>query len=342
MAKMIRHDPSYLQAFQNANAGKLTEKFQRGELPRNLMQPLNAFFQKYGGRGLGEIDLGRARWAEDSTHVFEMLSSFLQIENESLAPDIVFANSTKSAQTAVTQLADNLRKTKHGWLKTILMKFLASRARQLLGMRESPKFFAVRLMWIVHRELLKTGRELVEHGELDQPDDLFYLSFIEIQSFANHEKKNWRELISNRRLVYQQEILRRQIPRLLLSDGRSFYEGLKSLDNDLRKILGSPVSPGVAEGKVRIVLNPIHAHLKPGEILVCPGTDPSWTPLFLSASGLVMETGGMMTHGAVVAREYGIPAIVGVDQATQRLKTGMLIRIDGSQGTIAILEKETD
>ncbi len=340
MAKKIRHDTSSLQLFQKTTPSQLTEKFHRGEFPQILIQPLIDFFQKYGGRGFGEIDLGRKRWAEDSTHVFEMLSSFLQIEDETLAPDIVFANSAKSAQTAITQLAGDLRKTKHGWRKAVVMKFLASRTRQLMGMRESPKFFAVRLMWIIHRELVKSGREFVEHGELDQPDDLFYLSLTEIQSFANHEEMNWREMISNRRSAYRQETLRHQIPRLLLSDGRAYYEGLKPQDNLLDMIQGSPVSPGVAEGKVRIVLNPIHAHLKPGEILVCPGTDPSWTPLFLSASGLVMETGGMMTHGAVVAREYGIPAIVGVDQATHKLKTGMLIRIDGSKGTIAILEHD--
>ena len=94
------------------------------------------------------------------------------------------------------------------------------------------------------------------------------------------------------------------------------------------------------EGRVRVVFDPVQAGLLPGEILVCPGTDPSWTPLFLTAAGLVMEVGGMMTHGAVVAREYGIPAIVGVDRATSRLHTGQMIRMDGSNGQIIILEDE--
>ncbi len=89
---------------------------------------------------------------------------------------------------------------------------------------------------------------------------------------------------------------------------------------------------------MRVVFNPREANLQPGEILVCPGTDPSWTPLFLSAAGLVMEVGGMMTHGAVVAREYGIPAVVGVNQATRRLKTGQRIRVNGSTGWIDLLE----
>jgi len=102
--------------------------------------------------------------------------------------------------------------------------------------------------------------------------------------------------------------------------------------------VGSPVSPGVVEGVVHVVFDPHGAQLDPGDILVCPGTDPSWTPLFLAAGGLVMEVGGMMTHGSVVAREYGIPAVVGVHQATSRLRTGQRIRVNGSTGGIQVLD----
>ncbi len=125
---------------------------------------------------------------------------------------------------------------------------------------------------------------------------------------------------------------------MLLSDGRAFYEGLSPRADSAGVIAGSPVSPGTAEGTARVVRDPRYASLLPGEIMVCPGTDPSWTPLFLIASGLIMETGGMMTHGAVVAREYGIPAVVGVDRATERLRTGQRVRLDGSRGTIEVLD----
>ena len=149
-----------------------------------------------------------------------------------------------------------------------------------------------------------------------------------------------KNIIASRKQSYQRELLRKQIPRILLSDGRAFYEGVSDSTTSGEGLSGSPVSPGSATGKVRVVFNPTGAGLMPGEILVCPGTDPSWTPLFLTAAGLVMEVGGMMTHGAVVAREYGIPAIVGVDQATTRLQTGQLIRIDGSSGQIQILDED--
>jgi pyruvate,water dikinase len=127
---------------------------------------------------------------------------------------------------------------------------------------------------------------------------------------------------------------------VLVSDGRAFYEGLGSESDTGDVITGSPVSPGVAEGIVHVIFDPRGAQLAPGEILVCPGTDPAWTPLFMVAGGLITEVGGMMTHGSVVAREYGIPAVVGVHQATTRLKDGQRIRIDGTTGKIMILEEE--
>jgi pyruvate,water dikinase len=127
------------------------------------------------------------------------------------------------------------------------------------------------------------------------------------------------------------------VPHLLLSDGRAIYEGAAVGAAAGDAIVGSPVSPGVAEGPVHVVLDPHQAQLAPGEILVCPGTDPAWTPLFLVAGGLITEVGGLMTHGSVVAREYGIPAVVGVARATERLKTGQRVRVDGGTGQITLL-----
>ena len=151
---------------------------------------------------------------------------------------------------------------------------------------------------------------------------------------------DWRQLVLLRRTAYQREQRRLPIPRLLLSDGTTVVTGRSSPSGSEGELLfGSGVSPGTVEGTARIVLDPASSNLQPGEILVCPGTDPSWTPLFLAAGGLVMEVGGMMTHGSVVAREYGIPAVAGVAQATELLRTGQRLRVDGSSGRVELLDR---
>ncbi len=335
-AQAIRSDPAARQVFQKVPADEMAQRFLAGSLPEAAQSAIQHFIDRYGGRGLAEIDLGRPRWREDPTHVMQALVSYLQIEDEALAPDAVFQRGARHAEEAVDKIAAGLRQAHRGWIKARLARWAARRARALLGMREAPKFFAVRMMGLMRQALLESGREFYQAGELDQPDDLLYLKLSELEAFGRGQPGEWRALIADRRAVYTREKLRRQIPRLLLSDGRAFYEGMSETDASA-DLVGSPVSPGVVEGLVRVILDPRRARLLPGEIMVCPGTDPSWTPLFLAAGGLVMEVGGMMTHGAVVAREYGIPAVVGVHEATTRLKTGQRIRLDGSSGSINLL-----
>ena len=227
--------------------------------------------------------------------------------------------------------------------------------RAVAGLRETPKFTIIRLFGIVRPLLLQTGRELVAAGALARPEDVFFLHLDELHSLATpgdavssneqdsalEGSPSFIQEVATRRQRYEQERLRRQIPLVLLSDGRAFYEGADPEDAESADALtGSGVSPGVVEGTVRVVLDPRGAQLAPGEILVCPGTDPAWTPLFLAAGGLVMEVGGLMTHGSVVAREYGIPAVVGVRDATTRLRTGQRIQVDGSAGKVIILPEE--
>jgi rifampicin phosphotransferase len=340
IASTIQADPVLQAEFERMDAHSLTRRYQSGEMSAAGQTLIDVFLAQYGGRGLAEIDLGRYRWSEDPTHVLEMLSSYLQMDRPEAAPDIVFGKGEAAAMAALEELCSLLLKKRRGWLRVRLVRFFTGRMRAMMGARESPKFFAVRLMAALRAALLAAGEELVHSGELQSADDLVYLTWSEIDAFAAGELLDYAERVVTRREAYQRELRRRQIPRLLLSDGRAFYDGLAATESGVGGMNGSPVSPGSVEGLVRIVYDPRQANLKPGEILVCPGTDPSWTPLFLTAGGLIMEVGGMMTHGAVVAREYGIPAIVSVDRATERLQTGQRIRMDGSSGVIEVLRMQ--
>jgi pyruvate,water dikinase len=335
----IRTDPSSAAALQGAPAGALAAEYLAGRLPDVTQEAVAAFLDRYGMRGLAEIDLGRPRWHEDPTVVFQVLQSYLAITDPEQAPDRVFARGAAAAEAAVTRLAEAVRRTRWGWLKAPVVRWAARRLRALAGPREAPKFCLVRLLGIAREGLLDSGRQLTDAGVLDRPDDLFFLHLDELPALAAGKPRNWRTLVAERRQAYRREGRRRQMPRLLLSDGQAFYEGATSAaEAAAGTLLGSPVSPGVAEGVMRVIHDPAGARLAPGEILVCPGTDPSWTSLFLAAGGLVTEVGGLITHGAVVAREYGIPAVVGVSQATTRLHTGQRVRVDGTSGQVTLLD----
>lgn len=339
IAQVISRDERLAAEFLEQSPQQLARRYQQGEMPAAARQQIDAFLEKYGARGLAEIDAGRERWREAPLHIFEALSGYLRIEEEEQAPDAVFARSAREAYAAIDRLTAGLQKTRHGWLKARVARMAARRLRALLGTRESPKFFVVRIFDTVRAGLTGAGSELAASGALEQADDLFFLTIAEIEAFAAGEARDWRGLIARRRADFERETRRKQIPRLLLSDGRAFYGGIRT-DGGGNGLSGSPVSPGSVEGRVRVVTDPRQANLLPGEIMVCPGTDPSWTPLFLTAAGLIMEVGGMMTHGAVVAREYGIPAVAGVDQATSRLKTGQRVRLDGFTGLIEPIDEQ--
>jgi phosphohistidine swiveling domain-containing protein len=338
-AQAIRADPESLVHFQTHEATALAEQYLQGGLPHAAQEALGQFMKQYGMRGLAEIDLGRPRWREEPLPILQTLRSYLDIKDVDQAPDAVYERGKRAAEAEIDRLAATLRRTRGGWVKAGLVRWAAYRMRALIGLREAPKFTVIRIFGIMRRALLTDGARLVNDGLLAQSDDVFFLHMRELDALAAGEAHDWAALVQARRQSSAQEKRRRQIPRLLLSDGQAFYEGMPPSEaRNGKAIYGDPVSPGVVEGVVRVVLDPRTAQLVPGEILVCPGTDPSWTPLFLTAGGLVMEVGGMMTHGAVVAREYGLPAVVGVHEATQRLRTGQRVRVDGSSGQVVLVE----
>jgi pyruvate,water dikinase len=336
-ATEIRADAQSTDVFRSTDASTLAQRYLSGDLPPVAQTAIGRFMEKYGMRGTGEIDFGQPRWREEPTAIMHTLQSYLNID-EASSPDVLFRKGEQASSNAIEKIAALARKETGGWLKEKMARGAARRVRLLMGVRESPKFFAIRTMGIGRKALLEVGEEFAEAGAIERADDLVFLKIDELEALAKNETRDWKALIAERRATYERELRRRQVPRILVSDGRAFYEGLGSETDTANIITGSPVSPGVAEGNVHIIFDPSGAQLAPGEILVCPGTDPAWTPLFMAAGGLITEVGGMMTHGSVVAREYGIPAVVGVHEATTRLKNGQRIRIDGTAGKIVVLE----
>jgi len=349
VSQTVKEDSDSFMAFEKLPPQELAASFIEGSLPSVAQEAVANFLARYGCRGLGEIDMGRTRWSEDPEQIFGVLKSYMHINDEERSPAAVFSRGAEEAVEAARELEAAVRKLSFGFFKAMKVRWAVRRYRALGGLRESPKFFMIRMLGIIRSAILSSSEQMKEAGWLSERDDLLYLEVSELESFAR-EIEGWspgdatpaslpslQALIQERREMQARELRRKQIPRIMLSDGTAFYEGIRAPEDVDGAIVGDPVSPGVVEGVVRVVFDPLTTQLKPGEILVCPGTDPAWTPLFLAAHGLVMEVGGMMTHGSVVAREYGIPAVVGVHEATKRLETGQRIRLDGSSGVIEIL-----
>lgn len=340
VAQEVRADPSAAEALRTQPVESLVESYRQGQLPAIAQRALAGFLNAYGMRGVAEIDIGRPRWRDDPTPIFHTLRSYLQIQDPNQAPDVVFRRGAEQAERLAAEYGERVRRTRFGWLRAKLLSGAIRRIRVLGVLREVPLFYLVQVIDIYRTALLDSARELVAQGKLERPEDIFFVPFETLRRFARGEQIDLKRTVAPNRTEYEHEVVRRQIPRVLLSNGAAFYEGVGDADAGGNELVGEAVSPGVAEGRVRVILDPHGARLEPGEILVCPSTDPGWTPLFLTASGLVMEVGGMITHGSVVAREYGVPAVVGVHNATSRLKTGERVRVDGTSGRVTVLDAE--
>jgi rifampicin phosphotransferase len=331
LVQEARADPNASRTLGETPPEQLARDYRNGSLLGGLQVSMEDFLRSYGHRGVAEIDLGLPRWSEDPSYVFGVLANYLRLEDPGLAPDAQFRRAAREAEGMVAELTR--RAARRSRLRGGLVGFLLGRARALSGLREMPKFCIILLMARARKLLWTVGEELTGAGRLESAPDVFFVSLPEARRGLAGE--DLRPLVRERRAVYEGEVRRRHVPRLLLSDGTEPAAEPRERPGAARGALhGTPASGGVVTAGARVILDPAGARLEPGEILVAPSTDPGWTPLFLTAGGLVMEMGGPMSHGAIVAREYGIPAVVGVPDATERIATGQKVTMDGSTGEV--------
>jgi pyruvate,water dikinase len=315
----------------------LVQRYQQKKLPPPLQDGLAQFLREYGHQGVCELDLGVARWLEDPTYVFNILISYLEMGEDVRTPNLQIQHARDLASTMIAALSRRARHYLHRWL----IRFLLQRAHILAGFREMTRFFIGLILSKARERLKLVGEALVHAEKLAQAEDIFFLTFPEVHTVL--AGVDLRETVVRRRIIFARELGRRHVPLVLLSDGTdpaSRQEIAEATAEGGRTLQGTPASAGRVRAPARVILNPNAARLEMGEILVAPSTDPAWTPLFLKASGLVMEVGGAMAHGAIVAREYGIPAIVGVAGATQRIMSGSYVTLDGAAGMVLIEENE--
>jgi pyruvate,water dikinase len=285
-------------------------------------------------RGVGEIDITRPRWTERPRALLPLILGNIENFNPGEARRR-FEQGRTEALRKEQELLARLRALPDGEQKALETKRMIARVRTFIGYREYPKYGMVSRSFVYKQALLEEAGRLVRTGVLRTKEDLFYLTFHEFHDVVRTHRVDER-LLRERREEY--EFYKTLTPpRVLTSEGEVLAGSYRRDDFPAAALVGLPVSTGVVEGRARVVLDIADARLEPGDILVTPYTDPSWTPLFVAISGLITEVGGLMTHGAVIAREYGLPAVVGVEHATELIRDGQRIRLNGIEGYVEIL-----
>ncbi|WP_328377452.1 phosphoenolpyruvate synthase [Streptomyces sp. NBC_00440] len=295
---------------------------------------IEAYLDRYGMRCVGEIDITRPRWSErPATLVPVILDNVRNFEPG--AAERRFEHGRQKAQQKEQDVLSRLRALPDGDRKADEAKRMIDQVRTFIGYREYPKYGIISRYFVYKRALLAEAGRLVRAGVLPEKEDVFYLTFQELHDVVRSNQADGR-LIQQRKDAFRSYHALTP-PRVLTSDGEAVNGAYRRDDAPAGALIGLPVSTGTIEGRARVILDMAEADLEEGDILVTTFTDPSWSPLFVAVAGLVTEVGGQMTHGAVIAREYGLPAVVGVDQATRLIRDGQRIRVHGTDGYVELL-----
>ncbi|GMA98180.1 phosphoenolpyruvate synthase [Pelosinus sp. IPA-1] len=334
VADVIRPYPEIIDYLQHGKADHLLDELVKFEGGKEAKDAIYAYLNKYGMRCVGEIDITKTRWSEKPTTLIPMILS--NIKNfEPNAGNRKFEQGRQEALQKEQELLERLKQLPDGEEKAKETKRMIDIIRTFIGYREYPKYGMITRYFVYKQALMKEFEQLVHAGVLHEKEDSYYLTFEELREVVRTNKLDYK-VISKRKDEYKY-YEKLTPPRVITSDGEIIAGQYKRENLPVGAIVGLAVSSGVIEGRARVILSMEDADLEEGDILVTSFTDPSWTPLFVSIKGLVTEVGGLMTHGAVIAREYGLPAVVGVENATKLIKDGQRIRVHGTEGYVEII-----
>lgn len=335
VADVIRPFPEVINYLQHVKDDNFLDELVKFEGGQETQDAIMAYLNKYGMRCAGEIDITKTRWYEKPTTLVPMILNHLK-ESEPGSGNRKFEQGRQEALKKEQEILDRLKQLPDGEQKAKETKGMIDLIRNFMGYREYPKYGMVNRYFVYKQALLKEAEQLLQANVIHEEKDIYYLTFEELREVVRTNKLDY-QIISKRKDEYK---LYKKLtpPRVITSDGEIIMGKYKRENLPAEAIVGLPVSSGVIEGRARVILNMEDADLEDGDILVTSFTDPGWTPLFVSIKGLVTEVGGLMTHGAVIAREYGIPAVVGVDYATKLIKDGQRIRLHGTEGYIEMIE----
>ena len=334
VADVIRPHPEVVAFLQHVEDDDFMDELAKLAGGREARDAIEAWLDKYGMRCVGEIDITRPRWSErPSTLVPLILGNVKNFVPG--AGERRFEQGRQEAWQREQELLERLRALPEGELKADETKRKIDLVRTFIGYREYPKYGMISRYFVYKQALMDEAERLVRADVLRAREDIFYLTFQELRDVVRTSRVD-EQLVDERKDAFT-SYQALTPPRVLTSDGEALTGAYRRDDLPAGALAGLPVSAGTVEGRARVILDMAQAELEPGDILVTAHTDPSWTPLFVAIAGLVTEVGGLMTHGAVIAREYGLPAVVGVLDATRLIRDGQRIRVHGTDGYVEIL-----
>ncbi|MGW2835638.1 rifamycin-inactivating phosphotransferase [Streptomyces sp. NPDC001286] len=334
VADAIRPHPEVVTFLQGVEDEDFLDELAELRGGTEARDAIEAYLDRYGMRCVGEIDITRPRWRERPDTLLPLILD--NVRNfEPGAAERRFEQGRQRAREKEEEVLSRLRALPDGDRKADETKRMIDRVRTFIGYREYPKYGIVSRYFVYKRALLEEAERLVRAGVLREKEDVFYLTFQEFHEAARAKRVD-EQLIRRREEAFR-SYQALTPPRVLTSDGETLNGAYRRDDVPAGALIGLPVSAGTVEGRARVILDMAQADLEPGDILVTACTDPSWSPLFVGIAGLVTEVGGLMTHGAVIAREYGLSAVVGVEGATRLIQDGQRIRVHGTDGYVEIL-----
>ena len=334
VADVIRPYPEVVAFLQDVEDEAFLDELGTLAGGREARDAIRAFLDKYGMRCVGEIDITRPRWSERPTTLVPVILG--NVRNfEPGAGERRFEQGRQEAWAKEHELLERVRALPDGEQKADETKRMIDRVRTFIGYREYPKYGIVSRYFVYKQALLEEAERLVRANVLRKREDIFYLTFQELQDAVRANQVD--DHLIDQRVDAFRSYQALTPPRVLTSDGEVIAGAYRRDDVPAGALVGIPVSAGIIEGRARVIHDMEQADLETGDILVTAYTDPSWSPLFVAVSGLVTEVGGLMTHGAVIAREYGLPAVVGVEHATRLIRDGQRIRVHGTDGYVEIL-----
>ena len=334
VADVIRAHPDVVAFLQHVEDEGFLDELPKVAGGREARDAIQAYLDKYGMRGVGEIDITKPRWSERPTTLVPTILGNIK-NSEPGAGERRFEQGRQEAWKKEQEVLERLRAVPEGERKAEEVKRMIDRVRTFIGYREYPKYGIVSRYGVYKQALLKEAERLVQARVVGEKEDIFYLTFQELHDVVRTNHVDDR-LIRERKDAFRSYAALTP-PRVLTSDGEVIAGAYRRDDVPAGALVGLAVSAGTVEGRARVILDMAGADLEAGDILVTAYTDPSWTPLFLTIKGLVTEVGGLMTHGAVIAREYGLPAVVAVEHATRLIRDGQRIRVHGTDGYVEIL-----